>query len=351
MTHKIRLGLVGLRFGLWASRRIIAHPELPVRLERICDLDLAHAETCSKELGVAVAPNLQAMLDDDQIDAICLFTEPTGRANLIRKVIRAGKDVMTTKPFETDPQAAWDILQEARSLGRIVHLNSPNARPFGEMAVIRDWVDSGSIGTPVVAQANAWANYGATKPDGTWYDDPRRCPAAPVFRIGIYMLNNLLQVFGEPVEVQVTTQRFQTKRPTPDNASLTISFADGGIVNIVASFAVGGPDNYKNSMTIGGTKGVIYFATGPKARDGGVTEILLSTDDRLERRELTGVSGEYDWDFFAQRVRGEIKQDVTTPLDIVRAIHVVRAMSAAELSGESVRVEKFQPAVQPHASV
>jgi predicted dehydrogenase len=218
------------------------------------------------------------------------------------------------------------------------------------MAIIREWVDSGSIGTPVLAQANTWVNYGATEPDGTWYDNPQRCPAAPIFRIGIYMLNNLLQVFGEPVEVQVTAQRFLTKRPTPDNASLTIGFADGGIVNIVASFAIGGPDTYKSAMTIGGTKGVIYFASGPQPRDGGGTKIVLSTDDRLERRELTGASGDYDWDFFAKRVRGEIRQDVTTPMDIVRAIHVVRAMSAAESSGETVRVEKFQ-ATEANAAV
>ena len=340
MKKPVRLGLVGLHFGCTVCRELMGDLNLPVRLTKVCDLDPARAEAASAEFNVPVSPSLDALLEDPEIDAIGLYTGPAGRANLIRKIIRAGKDVMTTKPFEVDADAAMEVLQEAAALKRVVHLNSPNARPYGQAAIINEWVREGLIGQPTIAQANAWVYYGKTEPDGTWYDDPLRCPLAPVFRIGIYPLNLFLSIFKDPVEVQTTSSRIETLRPTPDNASLTVRYKDGGITNILASFVVGSiPDRYRGGMVIGGTKGFIYFNTGPAARVGGPhANLVLSTDDRLDYRTVTRFAGDYDWEFFAQRVCGEVDRDVTTPEEIVEAIRVVNAMSESEQTGNVVRL-------------
>ncbi|MHB9025710.1 MAG: Gfo/Idh/MocA family protein [Armatimonadota bacterium] len=337
----VRLAAVGLNFGRWICQELTSTPDLPVRLVRVCDIDPERARAISEEYHLPTAPDLDSLLADPEIDAIGLFTGPNGRAELIRKIIRAGKDVMTTKPFEIDWRAALDVLREARALGRVVHLNSPNARPYGEAAVIAEWLNADAIGRPVLAQSSVWVNYGATPPDGTWYDDPLRCPAAPLFRLGIYPLNILLQVFGEPDTVQVTHSRVLTQRPTADNAGMTIGFQDGGIVNLVSSFAVGGLDHYKNTLTIGGTKGVIYYRPGPQNGDDTKRgPLMLSTEQGVEYRTPDTSSGHYDWEFFAQRVRGAVAEDITTPEDIVKAIRVVEAMSKAQ-NGETIRVESL----------
>lgn len=339
MPTPLRLGLVGLNFGQHICNELTTKPDLPVKLAKVCDLDSAKASAMAAKFGVTTAPSLEALLADPEIDVIGLFTGPNGRARLISQIIRAGKDVMTTKPFEVDVVAAAAVLEEARALGRVVHLNSPNPRPIGEAAIIREWVDAGAIGTPTLAHASVWVNYGATPADGSWYDDPKRCPLAPMFRLGIYPLNTLLTVFKNPESVQVTHSRVLTQRPTPDNTAMTIKFKDGAIVNLLASFVVGGPDCYKNSLTICGTKGVIYYANEPKPREGQPpAPITLSTVDGVQVRTLAGHAGEYDWDFLARRVRGEIKQDVTTPAEILAAIRVVNAMSTAELTGQTVMI-------------
>jgi len=341
MENPIRLGLLGLNFGRHICQLLHDGREnLPVRLTCVCDLDQEKAARIGAEFEVPATASLDALLDDPQIDAVGLFTGPNGRAELIRKIIRAGKDVMTTKPFERDADAAMAVLQEARALGRVVHLNSPNPRPRGEMAVISDWIAEGLLGQPTLAQSSVWVNYGASPADGSWYDDPLQCPAAPIFRLGIYPLNNLLTIFGTPVSVQVTHSRVLTQKPTADNASVNIGFADGAIVALSASFVVGGPDYYKNAMTIGGTNGVIYYQSGPRPRDGmSEVNLQLSTDDRLEQRVITEPSGGYDWEFFAQRVRGEVAEDVTTPEQIVSAIRVMQAISLAERTGKTIAID------------
>ncbi len=335
--EKLRLGLIGLNFGRHMVDDVMSKPDLPVRLVKICDLDQAKAREIAGKHNLAVSPSLDALAADPEIDAICLYTGPNGRADLIRSMIRSGKDVMTTKPFELDPAAALDVLNEAKTIGRVIHLNSPQPRPFGEMAVIRGWIDQGRIGRPTLAQASVWAYYGRTRADGSWYDDPLKCPLAPMFRLGIYPLNDLLTIFKNPVSVQVAHSRIETERPTPDNCSMTITFADGAIVTIVASFVVG-TDFYKNTKTICGTQGVIYYGVGPRATPADPQPVTLSTPDGVETKQVTEYSGAYDWEFFARRIRREVPEDVTKPEDIVAAIRVVKAMSEAERTGSVVAI-------------
>ena len=337
MKRPLRLGLAGLNFGKHICGELTSNPNLPVQLAKVCDLDAAKAQAVGAQFKVPVSPSLEALLKDPEIDVIGLFTGPNGRAALLEQIIRAGRDAMTTKPFELDADRALAVLREARSLGRVIHLNSPNPRPFGEAAIVREWLDAGAIGRPTLGHASVWVYYGPTPADGSWYDDPARCPLAPMFRLGIYPLNVLLTVFKDPVSVQVEHARVETQLPTPDNTAMTIRFRDGAIVNLLASFVVGGPDCYKNTLTIGGTQGVIYYATGPKPRPGEPpAPVVLSTASGVESRTPTGHAGDYDWDFFARRVLGEEKADVTTPEDIVAAIRVVNAMSEAERTGQTV---------------
>ena len=341
MNEPIRLGLVGLNFGSTVCRELVANPQLPVRLAKVCDLDEAKAKERAAEFGVPYVTSLDTLLDDPEIDAIGLYVGPNRRADIIRRIIHAGKDVMTTKPFELDPGAAVDVLYEARRLGRVVHLNSPNPRPIAEMKIIKDWIASGAIGRPTVAQASTWVYYGAVPADGSWYDDPALCPVAPIFRIGIYCVNSFLSIFGEPDTVQVTHSRVETGRPTPDNASLTIKFKSGAIANILASFvAASTHDRYRGGMVIGGTTGMIFYQIGPAPRNGeaGGANLTLSAEDRIESHRVVGHAGEYDWEFFAQRIRGEVAEDVTTPEEIAAAIRVVAAMAESERTGATVNV-------------
>src|SRR5690606_1581322 len=95
---------------------------------------------------------------------------------------------MTTKPFEVDPDAAADVLAEAQRLGRFVHLNSPTPVMPVDLQQVLDWRDRFDLGRPVGCRLETYASY-HEQADGSWLDDPERCPAAPIFRLGIYLIN------------------------------------------------------------------------------------------------------------------------------------------------------------------
>ena len=329
----LRMGVVGLHFGRYIVRDSVPNDGKGlVEVTRVCDL---LPERLADFADIRGTDRLDDLLEDPDLDVIGVFTGPVNRAKLIERCLEADKDVMTTKPFELDAGEALRVLHKARQMGRVAHMNSPNARPQSDLRKLLDLLEEGALGTPTLAISTVWVYYGPTEPDGTWYDDQRLCPIAPIFRLGIYPLNNLSQIFGPAQSVAAQSTRVETKKPTADNGAMSIVYESGAVATMAASFVVGGKDQYRNSITLCGTKGVAYLNVGPRPREARpAPQLVLSTEDRLEEFTLSTTSGDYDWEFLYERVTGKVAEDVTTPEQIAQSIKIVDAMRRAEVSGK-----------------
>lgn len=341
---KVPMAMVGLNFG----RHVIDTQLLRgvgagyIRLSGVCDTNRGLAKDVSEASGVRAYSCLDEILEDPTISAVGLFTGPKGRADLIRKVIRAGKHVMTTKPFELDSNAADSVLAEARDLGRCVHLNSPGPIPAPDICQIEAWREKYSLGKVVGCRADVWAGY-SERADGSWLDDPKKCPVAPIFRLGIYLINDLIELQGEPEEVQVFATRLVTGRPTPDNAQLGIRFRNGSLANIFASFCVSDGDHYRNSLVLNFQNGSVYRNVGPRRSidaDNTISELSLVTALGGERVVVdtakAAASGHYRWDLFEKAIREKEVGEDSFRDKVVSGIRVVEAMSEALATGRSV---------------
>ena len=332
-TPPLPIGIVGLNFGRHILEQLkLAHISRDFRLAAVCDLDAAKASDYAARYGVKAFTSLDDLLADPEIPVIGLFIGPVGRAAVIRRILQAGKDVMTTKPFETDPEAALEVLHEARRLGRVVHLNSPSPTPPEDLAQIMAWVKEHKLGAPVGVRADVWASY-REKADGTWYDDPAKCPVPPIFRLGIYLINDLVQLFGPVKDVQILQSRLFTGRPTADNGQLSLLFENGALGNIFASFCVNDGDHYRNTLTLNFENGTIYRNAGPD-RVGQQSELslVMNVNNKREvvaRAVAAGTSGAYQWDVCARAIRGEKLENEITPEQIVAGLRIIQSMSAA----------------------
>lgn len=337
------IGVVGLNFGAHVVRNeLLAGPGARFfKLVAVCDQDRPKAEAMAAELGIRPYGDLEALLADPAVEVVGLYTGPAGRADLLRRIIRADKDVMTTKPFELDADAGLAVLREARALGRVIHLNSPSALPASDLRQILAWRDRYDLGQPVACRMEAWAPY-FEKADGSWYDDAQRCPVAPVFRIGIYLVNDLLTLLGEPECVTVLSSRIRTGRPTADNGQLSLRFRNGALANVFASLCVGDGQSWRNTATVNYERGTIYRNPPPSPR-ASPTQLLLVRDEGkgaavAARAELQDYSGMYDWESFHRAVRGEPLPGELTPEQIVLGIRVIHAMARAEQSGRCEKI-------------
>jgi predicted dehydrogenase len=332
--RKVKIGIVGLNFG----RTIINQILDPVNanyfdLTALCDINETCLQSARPASAVCLYSKLDDILQDDQVEAIGLFTGPTGRAELVRKIIESGRHVITTKPLEYDAEAMLKILRRARHLGRVVHCNSPSPLPSQDLRVIQRWIHEYDLGRPVGAHADVWVSY-REKEDGSWYDDPIRCPAAPIYRLGIYLINDLVRLWGPVEKVQIMQSQLFTQRPTSDNAHLGLFFKNKALATVYASFCVKDGDHYRNSLTLNFENGSIYRNAGPawSASANGHCHLALVKEHKnqpqvVAKETVTNQSGNYQWEYFARKIRGETHPEELTPEETVEGIRVIQSMS------------------------
>lgn len=281
---------------------------------------------------ISLYRTLDELLRDDNVEAIGLFTKPAGRADLIRKIIESGRHVMTTKPLDLNADAMLTILHRARNLGCVVHCNSPGPLPSQDIKVILRWIEEYDLGRPVGAHAETWVSYRETK-DGSWYDDSLQCPAAPIYRLGIYLINDLVRLWGPVEDVQLLQSRIFTKRPTSDNAQLGLLFKNKALATIYACFCVKDGDHYRNGLTLNFENGTIYRNAGPawSGSSKGKCHLALVKEHKnqpviVATEHVDGQSGDYQWGYFARKIRGEKCPAELTPEQTVEGIRVIECM-------------------------
>jgi predicted dehydrogenase len=346
LIPKVRLALVGLRYGAAIAREIIRHHNPWIEIVALCDRDEKRARQISAELGVPLV-EWKALLSDPTVEAVGLFTGPVGRAGLIREIIRSGKDVLTTKPFELDPVAAREILIEADRLGRIIHLNSPGPVPAEDVRQILAWQEEHQLGRPVAMRAETWTSY-REKANGSWYDDTAVCGPAPLIRLGIYFLNEFASLMGEPESVHVFQSRIFTERPTSDNAQAGIRFRNGALGHIFASFCVQDGRPYRDDVTLNYENGTIrrWLDCRAKVRLGGqraVTELCLAKSEQVIRSETAPGQwcGWYQWESFQKAIRQRQVPSESERHQMLYGVRLLEAIGRSYRSGhaESVLTE------------
>jgi predicted dehydrogenase len=340
-NSSVKVGVCGLGYGLHHMGQLALSQQANlVQVQAVCDERPDRRAVGGRLLRCSEYDSLTAMLAQADIEAVALFSGPVGRAALIRQILQAGKHVMTTKPFELDAEAGLAVLHEARARGLAVFLNSPAPLLGADIIQIRRWQEHHRLGRLIFTRMDSW--YRSTeKADGSWYDDPSMCPVAPIFRLGIYGINDTLALAGgELVELQVLQSRVLTGRPTPDVAQLALRFSDGAMACIRASWCCGPIRDNQVSEFV--------FEHGAIWRDYSLRDHRSAPDTVLKMEAVTatgeivtdqagvsnlGINSAYRWDLFQRAVRGETIAGLVEPEQIVAGVRVVESMVHAANHG------------------
>ncbi len=337
--ERLPIGIVGLDFGQAViEQQLIRGPGEPFyQVAAICDSDAEKVHAMSDRYGARAYHDVNVLLTDPEIEAIGLFTGPLGRAALIHKIILARKDVITDNPLDLDPHKTTRVLEEAKTAGRVVHLNSPTPQVPADLQQIAVWHRRFDLGRPVNARAENWS-----VPDkhieGAWYDNPRRCPIIPILRLGVCAINDLVRIFGQGDGVQVIQSRQFTKHPTPDHACATIRFRGGAIASISTCFCEGVPDAHRQTLIVNYENGSVIRKNTPgnegkvemvlrRPRPGGEPLVKHASFNKSE------CSGYYQWETFYQATRGEGSADEKVGEQIVSGIKILGALAKSQASG------------------
>ncbi|SFL57255.1 Predicted dehydrogenase [Paenibacillus sp. 1_12] len=336
--EKLNIAIVGLRFGSTVIEELLEGECNPYfHVYAVCDLDPSKVDDSARKYGAKPYYSMESLLADPEIQVVGLYTPPAGRAELIDQIMSAGRDVITTKPFELSPQKALDILTKAIAMKRVVHLNSPGPVWHETLTYIKAWTAKYELGIPIGGRWDIWVNY-REKADGGWYDDPERCPVAPIFRLGIYIINDMVRIFGPVHKVSTLSSRLITERPTVDNSQVSLLFRNGAIANIFGSFCVDDSQRYKSPMILNFEYGTFYCDVMP-TNEGDANKLLLVACDPITKQriteevEVTGDAGRYQWEAFYESVCERKMNEEAYIHDVVEGLKIIEAMQRSESRG------------------
>lgn len=222
--YRPQIGLIGC--GGISRHHLEAYRDAGWEVAAFCDLDEARARTRRDAFQPAapVYTDHHRLLAQPGIDVVDITLHPEHRAPVIADALRAGKHVLSQKPFVTDLATGRDLVDLARRCGRKLAVNQ-NGRWAPYVSYARAALDAGLLGT--LQSVHIRINWDHTWCRGTPFE---AIPHLVLFDFGIHWFDMVAQWFRDRPFRSVTAQvaRAATQElPAPLLAQAAVTFDHG----------------------------------------------------------------------------------------------------------------------------
>ena len=153
----LRLGIVGLGEGRSTMSAALASEK--VELKTICDISEEMCLLRAKEFDFQnYTTRYQQLLNDEEIDAVAIYTPDHLHADHVHQALLHGKHVICTKPFVDDLSKAKDLLQLQKSSGKKVFVGQ-SSRFFEPAKRQRKDYEAGLMGELITVESHNHADH------------------------------------------------------------------------------------------------------------------------------------------------------------------------------------------------
>ena len=182
----------------------------------------------SKGGGVAdhVWDNLDDALADPQIDAVYIATPVALHAPQSIKALQAAKHVLCEKPAAMNYAEASEMVRVAGESGKLLGV-AYYRRLYPKVQRARELLAQGTIGQPVLAEANSHTASPAHGSFRSWLLDPKLAGGGPLFDVASHRIDLMNYLFGKPVRVTGMRSNAVFDWPIEDNATALIEYESG----------------------------------------------------------------------------------------------------------------------------
>jgi predicted dehydrogenase len=276
--YRPRIGLIGC--GGITSFHLEAYRRLRFPVVAFCDVDTSRAAERRDQYTPQAEVYREAadVLARDDIDIVDVATHPRERETILAEAIRAGKHVLSQKPFVIDLQVGRKLVAAARRRGVLLAVNQ-NGRWAPHFSYLRQAIAAGWIGD--VAAVDISIHWDHSWVRGTPFE---RIPHLLLYDFAIHWFDILhcLTPGHRPLEVAVQLFRgpHQSIRP-PLQANVAVRFRD-----LLATLVLNGNARYGacDRTVVTGTQGTLV-ASG---RDLNHQRVSLYTDQGVASPRLQG---------------------------------------------------------------
>ena len=273
---KLRWGLIGC--GDIARKRVAP------ALRDLTDCDFVAvsrvrsklAESFAREFGAKKwYSNWQELLQDDEIEAVYVATPVDLHAVQTIAAAEAGKHVLCEKPLALNVSECAQMLAACRANNR--KLGVAYYRHFYPVvARIKEVIESGEIGTPAMAQINAFEWFDPEPHHArAWLLNKQRAGGGPMFDFGCHRIEVLTNIFGPITDVKAMTANVLFTREVEDTATALFQFERGPCGVLAVTHAAHEP---QDTLDIFGSLGSIHVPV----LNEGTLRVVSAQEERIE---------------------------------------------------------------------
>jgi predicted dehydrogenase len=303
------------------------HPD--TQIIAVWDDDPERGSAGAEDCDVQFAPDLDALLARDELDAVIVTTETSRHRDVMVRAAAAGKHIFAEKVLAPTVAEAEAIIAATDAAGVRLVVSLPRLYT-GYTAALAEVVEQGSLGR--VVHGRVRLSHDGALPSG---DDPGWLPERffdPTAAIGgaltdlgchpVYLVQRFLGTHPDTVSA---TYRSVTRRAVEDQAVVTVGYADGALGVIEAGFVNESPF----SVEIGGTLGSVRYTDdhpslvvlGPAFGGEGPHELPIPAD------------GPGPFARWVEHIRTGTRADD----NLMRAVELTRLVGAANRSAAEER--------------
>ncbi len=272
-----KIGLIGA--GGIAASHLDAYRTAGWEVKWICSRTRSRAEVRAAEYSPSssITEDWRTLLDDPEVGIVDLTPHPGDRLSLIEASLRAGKHVLSQKPFVLDLDDGDRLVRMAKDHGVRLAVNQ-NGRWAPHMAYMREATHKGIIGDVISAHTSVHWNHGWVS--GTAFDQMEELI---LYDFGIHWFDFIVSVVGDRVKsVFASSARAPGQTANAPLLAQALVRLDGGQASLVFDGSV--THGARDTSFIAGTEGSI-LSDGP---DLGTQALKLTSSNGAARPVLEG---------------------------------------------------------------
>ena len=349
MSKTLGIGVIGCG-NISAAYMRLAPMFKGIEMRACADMNLDAAKARAEEFGLR-AETVDGLLAADDIDIIVNLTIPAAHFEVSKKILEAGKNVYSEKPFVLSLEEGAALKEIADAKGLRVG-SAPDTFLGGTHQLARHLVDQEAVGK--ITSGTCFVQGPGME---MWHPNPDfffQPGAGPILDIGPYYISNLVQLLGPVKRVtamscSASEYRTITSEPrkgekikveTPTTIHSVLQFESGAQITLCASWDVW--QHGHTNMELYGQKGTLHvpdpnFFGGELRMTAERTFVNAPGWDHPFSKANDGANANYRAAGLADMAQA-IMSDRAHRCSLDFALHVVDVMTSILISGEEGRL-------------
>ena len=260
----------------------------------VADNNEAYAQRFAEKNGVKAYKNYEEMLNDPQIDVVCICTPSCFHATNAMEAMRAGKHVVLEKPMALSTQEADEVIKISKETGKFTTVIC-QLRFSSDIQRVKKLMEEKAFGKITLCNLSMKyyrsQDYYASSP---WKGTLKFDGGGALMNQGIHGIDILLSVMGKVRSVHGLARTLARKIETEDTAAAIVEYENGalGLIQGTTSVYPGYPRNF----VVSGTKGTVGIAENAFA-EWNIEGEAIPADIEIGKAKNSGASTPHDLDF------------------------------------------------------